>query len=414
MRSISSHSILVSLNVLLLLCLLAAAQSGPSAETMFSRRITGILDAPGQAKSIILFIGDGMGANHRLAAQWLAVGQDGALKMDGLPVGGTIGTASANSSVTDSAAAATAMATGVRTDNGVIGLDPEGEILETIREQAAARGKAVGLVSNVQLSHATPAGFAVHVSHRSMMSEIAAQLLDAEVDVLLGGGEDEFLREDTTGCHPEPGERTDGRNLVAEALAAGYSLVCDDSELAALDPATSGRVLGLFSDEGMPRPYLPTLAQMTDHAINVLAGDPDGFFLLVEGGQIDWASHGNDASNAIDDDVGLDQAVAVGLAYAQAKPSTLVIVVADHETGGMELRLSSSGSPDEDGPFPMPDGTPFYVDWSTTGHTSQDVPLTAVGPAADRLSGSRPNTEIYDAMRWALDWHTWLPVVNLP
>lgn len=414
MRSISGHSILRSLTALLLFCLLAAAQNGSSAETISSREATGNLDAPGQAKSIILFIGDGMGANHRLAAQWLSLGQDGALEMDGLPVTATIDTASANSSVTDSAAAATAMATGVRTDNGVIGLDPDGEVLETILEQGSARGRSVGLVTNVQLSHATPAGFAAHVSNRSMMTEIAAQLLDAEVDVLLGGGEDEFLPEDTTGCHPEPGERSDGRNLVAEALAVGYSLVCDDSELAALDPATSGKILGLFSDEGMPRPYSPTLAQMTDHAINLLARDPDGFFLLVEGGQIDWASHGNDASNAIDDVVGLDQAVAVGLAYAEADPSALVIVAADHETGGMDLSLSSSGSPDEDGPFLMPDGTPFYVDWTTTGHTAQDVPLTAVGPAADRLSGSRLNTEIYDVMRWAIDWHTWLPMIITP
>lgn len=409
---IFSRSVLRPLIATLLLSMLAAAPADSSAQTIQWSRSTAPRIGPNTATSIILYVGDGMGANHRLAAQWLAVGQEGALTMDELPMKATIDTASANSSVTDSAAAATAMATGVRTDNGVIGLDPDGQVLKTILEQSSARGKAVGLVTTTQLSHATPAGFAAHVSHRSMMTEIAAQLLEAEVDLLLGGGEDEFLPADTIGCHPEPGERTDGRDLVAEALAAGYVLVCDASELAALDPATTGKVLGLFADEGMLRPYSPTLAEMTNHAIERLATDPDGFFLLVEGGQIDWASHDNDASNTIEDVIGLDQAVAVGLEHATAETSILVLVVADHETGGMELSPISSGNPDEDGPFYMPDGTPFYVNWSTTDHTAQGVPLTAVGPGAARLSGPRLNTEIYDAMRWAIDWHHWLPVVS--
>ncbi|MGD2206439.1 MAG: alkaline phosphatase, partial [Anaerolineae bacterium] len=299
--------------------------------------------AQGGARAIILLIGDGMGNAHRTAARWRSVGQDGKLAMDTTPFSGWARTGSANNPVTDSAAAATALATGVKTNNGVIGQDPDGVPVTTILERAKAKGLAVGLVTNVQMAHATPAAFAAHVQSRSVMTEIARQMLAAKVDVLLGGGEDEFLPTTETGCFPEPGERTDGRHLIDEAIAAGYDYVCDAGALASVDPTSTTRLLGLFADEGMTRPYSPSLIEMTQKAIDILSQDPDGFFLMVEGGQIDWASHSNDATHAISDTIGFDQAVSSAQAYASTTGNVLLVITADHETGGMSADLTSSG-----------------------------------------------------------------------
>jgi alkaline phosphatase len=350
------------------------------------------------AQAIMLFIGDGMGEAHRNAARWSAAGQSGALAMDRMPTLGWSHTASADSPVTDSAAAATALASGIKTNNGKIGQDPSGNPVTTILEQAQARGMAVGLVTNVQMAHATPAGFAAHVPDRDMMTEIASQMLAAEVDVLLGGGEDEFLPPGVTGCYPEPGERSDGRNLITEATASGYTYVCNASGLAAVDPASTSRLLGLFADEGMARPYAPSLEEMTQKAIEILSRDPDGFFLMVEGGQIDSASHTHNAADTMSDTVGFDEAVAVGQAYAASVDNTLIIVTADHETGGMSVNLSAG----QQGPFAMPEGTSFYVSWSSWDHTGVDVPTTAQGPWSDLLSVTHENTYIHDVMLMAL------------
>ncbi len=354
---------------------------------------------------IILFIGDGMGEAQRTAARWASVGQNGLLAMDQLPFGGQAGTRSAGGEITDSAAAATALATGNKTDNGKIGILPDGTVVKTILELAQERGMAVGLVTNVQLADATPAAFAAHVAHRSQMTEIARQMLTHGIDVLLGGGEDEFLPTYETGCYPEPGERDDGHNLIAEAIAAGYTYICDAVALTTLDTDRTTHLLGLFSDETMPRPTTPSLAEMTRVALDILSQDPDGFFLMVEGGQIDRACHGNDAAYAITDTLELDQAVAAAQAFAALYPDTLLIVTADHETGGMSVHLDSNNAPNQDGPFQMPDGTPFYVRWTTTGHTAVDVPVTAQGPWAEELTGRYENTHLFVIMYVKLNNH---------
>ena len=355
------------------------------------------------ATSIILFIGDGMGGGHRLAAQWLAVGKTGTLAMDQLSTKGWAKTGSADSRVTDSAAAATAMASGVKTNNGVVGMDANLNRLTTILEEAKRRGKMVGLVTTTQLSHATPAAFAAHISNRDLMTAIAAKIMAAEVDVLLGGGEDEFLPTTESGCFPEPGERSDDLNLVKDALYAGYTYVCDPADFLKVDARSTVKLLGLFADEGMTRPFSPTLAEMTQKAIDILSKSSQGFFLMVESGQIDWASHENDAENAILDTIELDKAVKVALDYAAINANTLIILTADHETGGMGVSLNSTGSPKEDGPFTMPDGTAFYVNWTTTGHTASRVPVTSKGPSSDMLTGIYENTKIFDVMLQVFD-----------
>ena len=351
-----------------------------------------------RAKNVILFIGDGMGAEHRKAAQWSQVGLSGILEMDNLSASGWLETHSADNPVTDSAAAATAMATGEKTDNGIIGMDPSLDPLTTILELARDHGKSVGLVTTTQISHATPAGFAAHVQSRSQMTEIAEQMLNAGVHVLLGGGEDQFLPSTETGCYPGFGERVDGKNLINQAVGAGYTYVCDSSALAAVNPSATTHLLGLFADEGLTRPFSPTLAEMTQKAIDVLSQNPNGFFLMVESGQIDWASHANNAQDAIADTVALNDAVKVALDSTSEKTDTLVIITADHETGGFSASTISSGLPEEDGPFLMPDTRPFYINWTTGGHTSTDVPVTAIGPLAEELVGTHDNTFIYDLM----------------
>jgi alkaline phosphatase len=152
---------------------------------------------------------------------------------------------------------------------------------------------------------------------------------------------------------------------------------------------------------------------MVEAALNVLSQDPEGFFLMVEGGQIDWAAHDNDAANVISDTLAFDAAVAVARGYAQqAAVPPLIIVTADHETGGMATRLTPAGEPGEDGPFSMPDLTPFWITWSTTAHTSADVPVTAVGPFAEGLVGFHENTQVFHVMHHALfPQRLWLPLV---
>ena len=391
---------------------LAVAPWDPITYEFFPNVSSPLGTGPGQrASAVILFIGDGMGSAQRTGARWQSVGQSGQLVMDMLPISGWSRTASADSAITDSAAAATAIATGVKTNNGMIAMDPLGAELTTILELAQSRGMAVGLVTTVQIAHATPAAFAAHVPDRNMMTEIAAQMIDARPDVLLGGGEDEFLPTAKSGCYPQSGERGDGRDLISEAISAGYTYVCDEAGFTSVDPSSTSRLLGLFADEGMSRPFAPTLAAMTQMAIDILSRDPDGFFLMVEGGQIDWAGHVNDAANAIGDTIDFDAAVATGRAFAASESDVLIIVTADHETGGMSVSLTSSGSPSEDGPFSMPDGTPFYVDWTTMGHTATDVPTSAEGPCSDLLVGTDENTRIFNAMNGAIHFWIWLPMV---
>jgi alkaline phosphatase len=354
------------------------------------------------ARNVILFIGDGMGEAQRTAARWTVAGYEEKLAMDTMPVLGWSRTRSANDPITDSAAAATALATGTRTNNGVIGLDPAFNRLPTILEHAQAEGMSVGLVTTVPLAHATPAAFVAKVEDRVSMPEIARQMLAARVDVLLGGGYNDFCPHEADRemvLHPS----LNGWNGREEALAAGYTVIREGRELEGEACAASTRLLGLFAGDGLPRPCAPSPAQMTRAALRVLSRNPNGFFLMVEGGQIDWAGHINDAADAIAETIAFDEAVAVGRQFAATRGDTLVIVTADHETGGMTLHLAPTGEPDEAGPFFMPEGTPFYITWTTLGHTPVDVPTTAEGPGSHLLRGHYDNTHIFHVMRRAID-----------
>lgn len=344
-----------------------------------------------RAKNIVLFIGDGMGSTHREAAARLAYGSGGTLAMDRLSVRGLLRTSSADSEVTDSAAAASAMATGMKTRNGFIGLDAQGEPLANLTTLARKSGRSVGILTTTEVFHATPAAFASHADSRTRMESISAQMLEAGIDVLLGGGEDGLLPPGQRGCYPGEGRRIDGRNLIAEGRQRGYAYVCRASELDGLDPVQGQPLLGIFADEGMRRPFSPSLARMTEKALEILGTNPTGFLLVVEGGQIDWASHLNDTANALGDTLGLDEAVEVALEFAYRRSDTLVVVTSDHETGGLIWADLQQGA-----------AVPREVLWTTTHHTAQEVPVTATGPGAGCFAGGHENTWVFSVLNGLL------------
>jgi len=345
-----------------------------------------------------LFIGDGMGANHRLAAQYQAVGEMRQLAMDSLPAFGWLHTDSLSDDLTESASSATALATGQKTHNGLISMDVDGNHLKTILEYAQELGMATGLISTKFITDSTTAAFAAHIENHANGPEIASQLFEHRVDVIFGGGENDFLPRGVDGCHPGTGDRTDGRNLLQEALDAGYTIVCDEQDFRNLDPRTDRLVLGLFADESMSRPFSPSLAELTQTAIEVLSLNPNGYFLVVEGATIDTASHYHQTLNVLDDVIGLDQAVQVAMEYAVSDENILVIVTADHETGGMHVNLNPTGYSGELGPFHMPNATEFYISWTTGNHTSVDVPISAFGPGSERFVRMMENTVVFDVM----------------
>ncbi|HHV93388.1 MAG TPA: alkaline phosphatase [Firmicutes bacterium] len=287
--------------------------------------------AAGTAKNVIFFIGDGMGLAQRTLLYYYLGHQPVMNQMD---VVGLYTTHMADGYVTDSAASGTAMSTGIKTYDGAIGVDVEKQPVRTILEAAKAAGKATGLVATVRISHATPAAFAAHNESRDNYEAIMIDILENEVDVLFGGGKAICLPQELGGT------RKDGRNLMNEFAARGYTIINTPSELGL---ATKFPVIGLFTPSDMT-PEIdrdpvqePSLAEMTRKAINLLAQDEDGFFLMVEGSQVDYACHDNDAARAAAEALALDYAVAEAMAFAAKNPDTLVIVAADHETGALAI-----------------------------------------------------------------------------
>lgn len=402
-----------------------------------------------RARNVILLIGDGMGYAQMTLAR-LYKGEP--LAMDEPGIAGWISTAAADSLVTDSAAAGTALATGYKVKNDVVGITPDGAKPTTILEAARAHGKAVGLVTTTRITHATPAAFAAHIENRDLENEIAAQLLDNRVDVLLGGGRRHFVPQSAGG------KRTDGRNLLSEAARLGYTVITDAHGVQSITPGM--RVVGLLADSDLSYEIdraetdQPSLAELTRAAVRALSADRDGFFLMVEGGKIDHACHSNDPATAVRDTLAFDEAVAVALQFARQHPDTLVVVTADHETGGMslgangkyELRLDVlrrvtrsaefmasklnrdrsnavevvaqyAGVKDlteqevaliKDNQYPsnaigQAISTRALVGWTTTAHTGTVVPLIAYGACASQFCGYMDNTDVArlmaDAMR---------------
>ena len=320
-----------------------------------------------ETRNVVILIGDGMGFGQLLGGRAAVAGLNGRLFMERLPVTGWLSTHSAHDVGTDSAAGATALAAGHKTSIGRLGVTADGRPVRSLMEAAAARGMATGLITDSYLWDATPAAFAVHVETRRDRRRIADQMAASGFDLLLG--------EEYSGLLDGP----DGSRVIETFRREGYSLVRDAHGLSAAD---EGRILGLFgsgsvADPGRP----PELEDLVDFALARLSRENGGFVLMVETEEPDTASHDGDFERMVRGVAALDRAVERAVDFARRDRHTLVLVTADHETGG--LALMGGG-----------EGEPLRVRWSTGGHTGNPVPLLAFGPGAERLGGVRDNTEV--------------------
>lgn len=374
-------------------------------------------------KNVILFVGDGMGTAQRNAIRLATVGLEGKLAMDDMPYTGLVHTSS-TVPVTDSAAAATAFASGVKTYNGAIGMNADKKKVKTIMEYAKEAGKSTGVVTTSQVTDATGAAFGAHVEDRSKQSDIALQFItESKIDVILGGGEDFWYPAGNPGKFKDgptedPSEKSKGTqgNLVNKAKQLGYTYVSSKEEL---QKTKSGKLLGLFANEEMFQQnpegegdiYNPvvSLPDMTKKALDTLSTNKKGFFLMVEEEGTDEFAHANNAKMTIKSGQELDKAVKVAKEFAKKNPDTLVLVLADHETGGFSIEPvdsedeSGDGISQEDGPFAIAKSKQnFVVDWTTSGHTAVDIPLTATGKNAELFSGIYENTEVFSKLMQAL------------
>lgn len=332
--------------------------------------------------NIIFLIGDGMGLSEVTTGFYFSDQPSVFMRFHEI---GLQQTSSASHKVTDSAASGTALATGTLTYNGAIGVDTSMATLKNITELVSSMGWSTGVVATSTISHATPASFYAHVEQRTMEEEIAAQLLLSDIDFFAGGGRNRFNR------------RTDGKDLLLLAPKQGFTI--DTTGLAAPGTLQVDKKYGFLpAGDGMPPinqgrgDFLP---EATALAISYLSQNPKGFFLMVEGSQIDWAGHANDAEYLIGEMLDFEKAIAVALDFAEKDGNTLVVVTADHETGGYAL-----------GPELRERGQSSYSDYAniqpifaTGQHTATLIPVFAFGPGAERFKGIYKNTEIHEQMK---------------
>ncbi|QEG34037.1 alkaline phosphatase [Bythopirellula goksoeyrii] len=355
----------------------------PSTSTPDSSLANGVALPEQRIRNVILMIGDGMGpqqlgllfayARHSLASQ--ASGKPLSERMaaiEKLASQGNVGIVRTNphgALVVDSASAATQLATGVWSGSEMIGVDYRGNAAKTVLEIARDTGRSTGLVSDTRMTHATPGAFAAHQRHRSMENEIAVDMLGNQVDVLMSGGLRHWIpqavnKRDSAsymalvqmigGAFDVSSKRQDNRNLLLEARG-DYQLVFDRSSMAQL---SEGKVLGLFANSEMldaigERKTLesgvrtePTLVEMAEKSLEILNKNSKGFFLMVEGGQIDWAGHNNDAGDMLWELIQFDDAVRAVFDWASKRDDTLVLITADHETGSFGFSYSGYEIPE--------------------------------------------------------------------
>lgn len=457
-----------------LLCSSAiAAETSANADGLTERAARGTLTEPGGArrlagdqtaalkaslsdktvKNVILLIGDGMGDSEITAARNYAEGAGGYFKgIDALPLTGQYTHYSLDKKthkpdyVTDSAASATAWATGVKTYNGALGVDVNGKDQPTLLEIAKAAGKATGNVSTAELQDATPAALVSHVTSRKCYGpeetsekcaanalenggrgSITEQLLKTRADVTLGGGAKSFNQLAKSG-------EWQGKSLKDQAAAQGYQWVSNADELQAVTLANQQKpLLGLFADGNMPVRWLgpkasyhgnldkpavtcennpartaatPTLAAMTDKAIALLKDNPNGFFLQVEGASIDKQDHAANPCGQIGETVDLDEAVQKALAFARADGNTLVIVTADHAHSS-QIVAANAKAPGLTQILTTKDGAPMPLSYGNAeeesqGHTGTQLRVAAYGPHAANVVGLTDQTDLFFTMRDAM------------
>ena len=358
-----------------------------------------------QVKNIIYLIGDGMGFG---AVSSLLLSEDSVTGFEQAPVIGLSETCSANNYVTDSPAGGTALACGIRTKNGYLGVDPEGKPLTSILRKAQAMGKRSGIVVNTVLTEATPAAFYAGVTSRSMSFDIAKQFTESGVDVAIGAGLEPFIK------------RPDSLDLTATLINKGYDVHLDWKTVLG---TTSRKFVGILpmgdvhrrnesgnttagaadgaevclaaklaasSEENGDTTRLsePTvyLEKATAKALEVLSNDNrQGFFLMIESAIIDGYGHNNDSEGMIEEMKEFDNTLRQLVAYVNQHPETLLVVTADHETGGTGVSYKS---------YEVGSTTPVQLSFSTKGHTGTVVPVFAYGAGAEAFAGIMKNTDL--------------------
>ena len=348
--------------------------------SVFASSAIGLFDKEEtRPKNIILMIGDGMGVTQITAGLY---SNGNKLHLERFKVTGLHKNHSANSLITDSAAGATAFSCGIKTYNGAIGVNADTFPKKTILEIAEKKNLATGLVATSTIVHATPASFIAHQPHRQMYEEIAADFLKTDIDFFVGGGKKYFDR------------RADGRNLITELTEKGYqtgSYMGKDIDKMKL----KNDKFAYFTSDSDPLPvsagrdYLPYASKL---AANFLKNkNENGFFLMIEGSQIDWGGHSNNSDYIVSELLDFDRAVGEILDFAKKDGETLVVVTADHETGGYSIvhgsRMDSLA-------------TKFTTDY----HTLDLIPVFAYGPGAEAFGGIYDNTTIFDKMMAAYGW----------
>ncbi|MEJ2041358.1 MAG: alkaline phosphatase [Desulfosarcinaceae bacterium] len=367
-----------------------------------------------RARNVIFMVPDGMGLADVTSARIFKYGPNGdRLSFEKLPVIGYESTHSANSTVTDSAAAASAWASGAKFNNGEISChddDFDGACDNapgpTLLDLAKAGGKATGLVATSDITHATPAAFGANVHNRKCEEEIARQYLARRIDVLLGGG----IAANRGSCKLATSGVNFLDSLLKDYADAGYAMVKTKAELNAAVNQGAEKLLGLFKSGGKTQELYrvdpshvyqegePTLPEMTRSALAVLEKSEKGFFLVVEGSQIDWANHANDIQGQIAETLAFDAAVQVVLDWVNTHPprnlDTLVVVAPDHETGGYAINgphgtLSRKGDIIQD-------------KWTSTEHTATDVLIWAQGPGSQNFGRAFNNTDLFSLIKQAM------------
>lgn len=321
-----------------------------------------------QPKNIILMIGDGMGLAQVYSGM---TANGGHLFLENFKTIGFSKTYSSDNYITDSAAGGTALSSGIKTYNGAIGVGPDKKPVANIREMAEQKGLKTGLISTSAITHATPASFIAHVDSRGSYEDIALDFLKTNIDVFIGGGIKNFE------------QRKDGKNLSQELKDKGYQVLYSIEEI---QKVKSGKLAGLTAPEhNKPMPERgEILVPATQTAINLLSQSKKGFFLMVEGSQIDFIAHKNETSGVVLEMLDFDRAIGAALKFAASNGETLVIVTADHETGGMTINGGDFGK--------------VIAKYSTGGHTGIAVPVFAFGPGADQFTGFMENTDIAKKM----------------
>ena len=367
----------------------APAQSPAPALTPASAAAPAYVSAAGELPlNIVLVIGDGMGLTQ-ISAGMYASGDRIALERMG--VVGLHKSYSDDNLVTDSAAGATAFSCGVKTYNGAIGVRPDGSACPTLLEEAHGRGMPTGLVVTSTIVHATPAAFYAHEASRQSYENIAAQLADSDVDFFVGGGYKFFAD-----------RVSDDRDLIAEMRRGGRRVESYFETAFAEASAPDGARYGYLSavEDPLPaaqgRDYLSSASALALDYLEARDTAGRGFFLMVEGSQIDWGGHANDGAYIVSEVQDLSRTLDVVIDWAAARGNTLVVVTADHETGGFAI---NNGSTREELVFA------FTSDY----HTGTLIPVFAAGPGAETFAGIYENTAIYDKLKASLDARSRLP-----